>query len=259
MFQFIDKISTILPLYMLVFGRISTMSLTMPIIGFGSVPPRVRIYFSFILTLIIAPMLSGQFTTVYHSFIALGVDVIREVTIGMFIGFGARLVFEGFSVAGSFIGLQMGMAIMNVFDPTSSEHQPIISSFWLLIIITFFLVTNSHYLLIATLFENFKLVHLGGASLNPALGRTIVRGGSLIYELALRFAAPTMIFLLTLDIIIAFMARVMPQLNIFFISLPLKIGAGIFLLIVSLKIFQSLFGYVYGELETFLTTIVRSI
>lgn len=80
-----------------------------------------------------------------------------------------------------------------------------------------------------------------------------------MYELALKFAAPTMVFLLTVDVAIAFMARVMPQLNIFFISLPLKIGAGIFLLIISLRIFQGLFSYVYDELEVFVTTIIRSV
>lgn len=259
MFEIIDKTSALVPLYLLVFGRISAMAVTMPIIGFGSVPLRVRIFFAFLLTLIIAPGLTENFTVVYSTFLPLAVDMMREIMLGLFIGFGARLIFEGFSVAGAFIGLQMGMAIMNVFDPSSEDQQPIISTFWMLIIVTFFLVTNSHYFLMATIFENFKLIHLGSATFNPAAGRVFMNGGVILYELALKFAAPTMVFLLTLDVAIAFMARVMPQLNIFFISLPLKIGAGIFLLIISLKIFQGLFSYVYAELEVFVTSIIRSV
>lgn len=259
MFEIIDQISALVPLYLLVFGRISAMAITLPIIGFGSVPVRVRIFFAFLLTLIISPGLSASFHGLYQSFLPLAVDLMREVMLGLLIGFGARLIFEGFSVAGAFIGLQMGMAIMNVFDPSSEDQQPIISSFWLLIIITFFLVTNSHYFLMATIFENFKIIHLGSAAFHPAAGRALIQGGVILYELALKFAAPTMVFLLTVDVAIAFMARVMPQLNVFFISLPLKIGAGIFLLIVSLRIFQGLFSYVYNELEVFVTTIIRSV
>ena len=259
MFEIIDKISGMVPLYLLVFGRISAMAVTLPIIGFGSVPLRVRVFFSFLLTLVIAPGLAETFTAVYSTFLPLALDMLREIMLGLFIGFGARLIFEGFSVAGAFIGLQMGMAIMNVFDPSSESQQPIISSFWLLIIITFFLVTNSHYFLIAAIFENFNLIHLSSCTFNPAAGRAFMNGGVILYELALKFAAPTMVFLLTVDVAIAFMARVMPQLNIFFISLPLKIGAGIFLLIISLRIFQGLFSYVYDELEVFVATIIRSV
>ena len=116
-----------------------------------------------------------------------------------------------------------------------------------------------HYFLIATIFQNFDLIHLGSAAFHAAAGREVLHGGTIMYDLALKFAAPTMVFLLTVDVSIAFMARVMPQLNVFFISLPLKIGIGIFLLILSLKIFQSLFSYVIIEMETFVTAIIKGI
>jgi flagellar biosynthetic protein FliR len=258
-FEIIDNISEFLPLYLLVFSRISALALSMPIIGFTTVPPRVRIYFAVLLTFIIVPNLTSQFSVVYNSILPLALDIIREIAVGLLIGFGARLVFEGFSVAGAYIGLQMGMAIMNVFDPSSQNQQPIISSFWMLIIVTFFLITNSHYFLMAVIFENFKLIQVGTAEFNPEAGHVLMGGGVILYQLALKFAAPTMLFLLTIDIAIALMSRVMPQLNIFFISLPLKIGAGIFLLTISLKIFQGLFSYVYNELEFLVSSLVRSI
>ena len=180
-----------------------------------------------------------------------------NVRIFMFAGW--KSVFEGITIAGAFIGMQMGMAIMNVFDPSSQQQQPIISNFWLLVMVIFFLVTNSHYFLIATIFENFNMIKLGTAEFHPVIGREFIRGGSIMYDLALKFAAPTMVFLLVVDVAIAFMARVMPQLNVFFVSLPLKIGIGIFLLIISLKIFQSLFSYVIIEMETFVTSIIKGI
>ncbi len=259
MYELIDKISLNLPVYLLVFSRMSAMIATLPIIGYAVVSVKIRIALSILLTLIVSPLLISGFHTTYTTFLPFVVAIMGEVFTGMLIGYGARLVFEAFSVAGAFVGYQMGMAIMNVFDPSTQNQQPIIGNFWLLIIVIFFLVTNGHYFLIETLFQNFQLIHLGGETFRPEIGRTFVNGGRIIYDMALRFAAPTMVFLLVTDVAIAFMARVMPQLNIFFISLPLKIGAGIFLLIFSLQIFQSLFGYVNDQMQTFVTTIVRSL
>jgi flagellar biosynthetic protein FliR len=148
---------------------------------------------------------------------------------------------------------------MNVIDPNSENNQPVIGNFWLLVILTFFLVTNSHHFLVEILFYNFKAIPLNQATFSPAAGQQIVYGGSMIFELAVKFAAPMMILMLMTDVAIAFAARVMPQLNIFFISLPLKIGVGIFMLLVSLKIFQSMFGYIYENFESFLMDLIAGV
>jgi len=258
MFAIIDKSGMVVPVYMLVFGRMSAMMVTMPILGYSTVPVRVRVLIAFVFTLIVAPMLVDGFDKTYTTFLPLAIDMGREILLGLMLGYGARMIFEAFAVAGSFIGYQMGMAIMNVFDPTTQEQTPIIGNFWLLIIVIFFLVTNSHYYLVGTLFQNFKMIKLAGMTFHASAGQAFVNGGTMIYELALRFAAPTMFFLLMIDVALAFMARVMPQLNIFFISLPLKIGAGIILLILSLQIFQTLFSYVTLELQGMLSTLLRS-
>ena len=259
MFEIIDQISRNVPVFLLVFGRISAMILTMPIFGYSTVHTRVRMLISLAITALVAPTLVGSVQLTYNSWLPLVFDLMGEIMVGMLIGFGARMIFEGLTIAGSYIGMQMGMAIMNVFDPGSQQQQPIISNFWLLIMVTFFLVTNSHYFLVATIFRNFELVHLGSAVFHPSVGRQMMHGGTVMFEIALKFAAPSMLFLLMVDVSVAFMARVMPQLNVFFISLPLKIGVGIFLLIISLQIFQSLFGYVYQELEGFVSTVIKGL
>jgi flagellar biosynthesis protein FliR len=81
----------------------------------------------------------------------------------------------------------------------------------------------------------------------------------MVFELAVKFAAPMMVLMLISDVAIAFAARVMPQLNVFFISLPLKIGVGIFMLLVSLKIFQSMFGFIYENIEGYVLDLVTAI
>ncbi|MDP8237470.1 MAG: flagellar biosynthetic protein FliR [Candidatus Hatepunaea meridiana] len=258
MYELFDTINKFLPGYMLIFARISAMTATLPIIGYTMVSGRIRIMFAFVLTLILFPMFGSSFP-VFGSPIELLLGIAREVFIGLIIGFGAKLIFEAFNMAGSFVGRQMGLAIANVMDPTSQNQMPILSQFWMLVMIMFFLVANGHYLLIETIFKNFVLIPLGGGEFTPAAGQTIIKGGSMAFDIALRLAAPGMVFLLLVDVTIALTARVMPQMNIFLVTLPLKIGAGIFVLIFSLDIFQILFDSVLNDLSDFISAIVNSL
>ncbi len=259
MFGFIDKLAQQTPLYLLVFARISAMVIVMPVIGFSAVAVRVRVLFAFVLTLIIAPMLSPTVHYMPQHLLQLFVDVSREVLIGLMVGYGAQIIFEAFMIAGSYVGFQLGLAIMNVIDPTSQDQMPIIGNFWMLVILMFFIISHGHYFLIETIFMNFKIIHPATAHFGASTGQAIIRSGSLMYSLAVHFAAPIMIFILIFDVATAFIARVMPQMNIFFVSLPLKIIFGLFLLITSLNIFQSMFGYIIDQMHGLVGQIIQGI
>ena len=255
MFEFIDILSKNVPGYMLVFVRISGMILTLPIIGSPVINPKVRVLFIFILTFIIFPMVDTYSLSI-NSFPELIFDVSRELLIGLIIGFGAQVIFEAFIMAGGFVGRQMGLAMANVMDPNSFQQVPIVGQFWMFLMVTYFVVADGHHLFIETLFKNFKLIPLGGGTFTPELGQSIAYSGSMAFNIAFRFAVPTMIFLLLVEAAVALTVRVMPQMNAFFVSLPLRIGCGIFALIASLNIFQLLFDSVYSDLVNFLGRIV---
>jgi len=254
MYELVNRISELLPGYMLTFFRITSMLMVMPVFGYVNVPVRVRLAFGFVLSLVISPVVTSYVHIGNVEELLLGVS--REIFIGLITGFGARLVFEGFYMAGSFIGRQVGLGIANVMDPSSRQQLPIVSNFWLVLLIVYFLTANAHYYLIEVLVRNFNVVPLGEGSLNAALGRHVVSGGSLFFSIALRMAVPAMVFLLLVDIAISFTARVMPQMNIFFVTLPLKIFTGIVVLIISLDIFQVVFGSFYGELVEYVNGIL---
>jgi flagellar biosynthetic protein FliR len=259
MYEVIDQIAIRVPLYMLVFARMTALLVALPVFGYATFNTQVRTAFSFLLTLIITPLLSAHFSVQYNSMLPLFIDMAREVLVGLMIGFGARLVFEGISLAGAYVGLQMGMAIMNVFDPGSEEQTPIISNFWILLLVTFFVVSDAHHYLLEIIFRNFFLIKPASAHLTSAAGMSWLTGGRVIFDFGLRFGAPILIFLLTIDVGLAFMSRVMPQLNIFFIAMPLKIGAGLIVLIISLDIFQSLFAVITDEMNRFVIEIMKGV
>ena len=145
MFELIDRISTDIPVYALVFCRLSALAVTLPIISHVAIKARVRIMFAMMLTLIIAPVVSTQAVPLFTAPLQVALAVGWELLIGTALGLGARMVFEGFSMAGSFVGLQMGLGVVNIFDPTSQQQQSIISNLWMLVMLMFFVVSDSHF------------------------------------------------------------------------------------------------------------------
>ncbi len=256
LWELFNQLDNWLPVFLLTFARMSALLLSMPILGYRPVSVRVRIMMALVLSFMLMPLLVNSVKLEPFVLTLFVVDLIREVFIGLVIGFGARILFDSFLMAGKLISFQMGLTVVNAIDPATNVNQPIIVQFYSTVLIIFFLLTNSHYLLIETLYQNFRLIPLGKGLFPPGLGETFVSGGSLIWDLGLKFAAPAMIFLIAVDIAIAFAARMMPQMNVFFVTLPVKIGIGIFMLILSLKIFQTMFGIFYDQLELYLSTVL---
>jgi flagellar biosynthetic protein FliR len=256
MFAIIDQLALKIPVFLLAFFRIAAIIMVMPIFGYSTVAGRIRLVMAFSLTIFVLPLIS-QVNLIPASTLELILLVSREVLIGLIIGFGARLIFEGLNMAGNFVGYQMGLSIATVIDPTSQEEAPIIGQFWFLLSMIYFFAIGGHHFFIQVLTGQFRLIPLTEGQFNPALGRQLIQGGSQIFITAVKLAAPVLVLLLVVDTALALVARVMPQINIFIVALPLKIGVGIFAIISSLSIFQLLFGVFYNNLSDYLKTTIN--
>jgi len=138
MFELIDRLSVVLPAFILTFVRLSGLTIALPILSYPMITARVRVALALMMSFILFPVIeqSGLQIT---SGVALFVAVFKELTIGLMLGLGTRVIFESFNWAGAVIGRQMGIAMANVMDPTSTGQIPIVSQFWLLIVVAYFI------------------------------------------------------------------------------------------------------------------------
>ncbi len=258
MFEIIDHLPQLLPGYMLILARISGLIITLPIISSPVINNKIKALIAIAFTLLIAPSLSIRFPDI-NSLLKLTGLMAMELFVGVTIGFGTLVIFESFNMAGSFMGRQMGFFMAKSINPATQKQSNIISPFLMLVVMLYFLITNTHYLFIRTIFENFKVIPLGMANYPAEQGRHIVATGSEAFRIAIRFAGPTMILLLLIQTATAFLVRVMPQMNVFFIILPLRIGTGLIALMTSLNIFQLIFDSFYNEMFSYLNTSILNL
>ena len=242
---------------LLVFARMSSMLATMPIFGYRGVPLQVKAALSILLTIIVFPLVSIGFEPPAPDPLAMLLLVAEEVLVGLLIGFAASLLFYGVQMAGQIVGIQIGFGIINVIDPNTESQISIIATLNYIVALLIFLALNGHLFLIQALVLSYERIPLGGAHFPAELVQQMVQLTGAIFEIALKVAAPLMITLFITDVALGFMARVAPQMNVFLVGFPLKIGVGLLVLTLVISLFPFMFGKLYDAFQRDMVTLIR--
>jgi flagellar biosynthetic protein FliR len=159
--------------------------------------------------------------------ITLAASAAGEVLIGLLAGFAIRLIFEGVQLAGELAGYQMGLAIAEVIDPASEDQVAILAQFMSLLATLVFLVVNGHHWFIRTLVESYAIVPPVGFHVNGPVMERLTRFTADMFIMGLKAGAPVVVALLLGTVAFGLVARTVPQMNIFVVSMPVNIAVGL--------------------------------
>jgi flagellar biosynthetic protein FliR len=257
MFSIIDFTQTQIEIFLLVLLRVGGILFVAPIFGHKSVPAILKIGFSLILALILVPLVKFNSASLPDSFFSLTLVLGREVACGLLIGFLLLLIFIGVQMAGFLVGLQMGFGIVNIFDPNSQTQISVIGQFKFLIAMLFFLAINGHHILISAIFESFRIIPLGQVNFSPLAIDKIIQMFAQVFAIAIKIEAPVLVTLFLTDVAMAIVARTIPQMNIFIVGFPVKIGVGLFVLAFSLPVFGMILEKLFLGWETNLNQLLH--
>lgn len=210
---------------LLVFVRISGLLMAAPFFNQQSFSVRIRVLFAFVLAYSMAGLVGGPVPAyAYHAFgfmAAIGVEALT----GLVIGFTAQFLFLAVQFAGEIIGFQMALGIAQVFDPVNGQSANPMGRLLSLVFMLVFVLTDGHHMILQALEQSFVVVPLGGATLQ-ASGPLLLDWTGDFFTLALRLAAPFMITIFLIDATLGVFARIVPQADLFSLSLPLKLSLG---------------------------------
>ena len=237
------KIAQLEALYpwFLAFVRVLTIVLLAPIFGTRSLPWQGRVGLAFFMALALAPLVPAGAGPRPGGILDFGLDAIREVVIGVAFGLTANLIFSGVQMAGTLVGYQVGFGIVNVMDPQSENQISVIGQFEYLLAVIIFLAINGHHLIVSALAESFRVVPLGGAGSLELFWTVFTRRSGDIFLIGLKLGAPAIVSLIAITAALGFMARPVPQLNVFGVGFPVQIAIGMVLTAVSLPFFDAVF------------------
>jgi flagellar biosynthesis protein FliR len=215
------------------FLRISCIVSLLPLFGESNVPVRVRILLSLALTAGIYPMLPRSYeagvTLALQDVASLSLLMVREMLIGVLLGYVAKLAFDGLVMAASLIGIQMGFNTASIFMPDSAEQTNGFSALHRLLIILIFLALNLHHIYIKSIWDSFRMIPIGHAMPTGSMQELILAVSSGIFITAVQLAAPILVGLLFSTAALGLINRAVPQANVFVMSFPANFFVGLFL------------------------------
>jgi flagellar biosynthetic protein FliR len=220
--------------------------MSIPMLNAPSVPMIFRIGLALAASLLMTPALGLTPPAVSPDVFTLAAAATGEILIGLLAGVAIRLVFEGVQLAGELAGYQMGLAIAEVIDPASEDQVAILAQFTSLLATLVFLLLNGHHLFIRTLVESFQLVPpFGFHAAAPVLER-LVRLIAEAFVIGIKAGAPVIVALLLTTVAFGLVARTVPQMNIFVVSMPVNIAVGLLFFGLSLPHLTGYFGDLFG-------------
>ena len=236
--------------FLLVFARIGTMLMLLPGLGEQNISSRIRLAIALVLAAVLLPL----HRSAYHiDTAALGPDIVmlvEEILIGAVLGMTARLTISALDVAGSVIAQQLGLGFVTAIDPTQGEQGALVGNFLTMLGLTLIFATNMHYLVIAALNDSYNVFSPGEVPSTGDVAALITRTAAGAFRIGIQLSAPFLAFGLLFNIGLGVLSRLMPQMQVFFVALPLSIMIGLLFLVLGLGAMMGFFlDYVAGMLH----------
>ena len=237
----VSFLSALAAAFLLVFARTGTMLMLLPGLGEQNISARLRLTVALLLAAVLLPLHRG----VYHiNHGALGptlVMLVEEILIGGVLGLTARLTISALEVTGSIIAQQLGLGFVTAVDPTQGEQGALVGNFLTMLGVTLFFATDMHHLVIAALNDSYTLFEPGEVPATGDVAALFTRTVAGAFRIGVQLSAPFIVFGLLFNIGLGVLARLMPQMQVFFVALPLSILLGFLVLLLVIGAMMGLF------------------
>ncbi len=241
-------------LFMAIFTRLSGLFASAPLFSTYPIPTQIKVWLAACIAFILFPIV--QYNTSFvvpNSVPALTLILFKEFLIGFAMGFCANILFVGIELGVNMFAIQMGLSADQALNPTSGGNSPVITQAFTYLATMLFIILGAHQWLFSAIYNSFKTMPIGYTfTFSPNLVGEIVSISNEVFNIGLGIALPIFGVLFITDILLGFTSKMMPQMNIFMVSLPLKIYLG---LLLSLIFMRPMAEYIAVLIEQFLVNI----
>jgi flagellar biosynthetic protein FliR len=238
--------------FLLTFARVGTMIMMLPGVGEMTIPARVRLTMALVLTAIVLPAHQAAYHVDLNTIGPVLLVLVQEIIIGAVLGLTARLAISSLQVAGFVVAQQLGLGFVTAVDPTQNQQGVLVGNFLSVLGITLIFATDLHHLVLAALHDSYTLFRPGEMPLVGDVAQHITQVVATSFRIGIQLSAPFLVFGLLFNLGLGVLSRLMPQMQVFFIGVPLSILLGLTLLIVVI-------GAMMGTFTGYLEDVLRDI
>jgi flagellar biosynthesis protein FliR len=235
--------------FLLTFARVGAMVMLLPGVGELNVPSRVRLTIALVLTAILLPAHQKAYAVDLKAIGPVLVILFQELLVGAVLGLTARLAISALQVAGSVVAQQLGLGFVTAVDPTQNQQGLLVGNFLSVLGVTLIFATDLHHLVIAAMNDSYTIFQPGEMPIVGDIAQHVTRVIATSFRIGIQLSAPFLVFGLLFNLGLGVLSRLMPQMQVFFIGLPLSILLGFLLLVLVIGAMMGTFvGYLEGVL-----------
>ena len=243
-------------LFVAILTRISGLFATAPLFSTYPIPMQGKIWLAALIAFILFPIV--QYNTSFATptnVPLLTIILFKEYLIGFTMGFCANIIFVGIELGVNMFAIQMGLSASQALNPVSGGTSPVITRAFTYLASMIFIILGAHQWLFAALYNSFKSLPIGYTfTISPGIVDYVIALSGQMFNISLSIALPIFGILFITDVLLGFTSKMMPQMNIFMVSMPLKIYLG---LLLSLLFMRPMAEYIGVLIERFLTQIAQ--
>ena len=220
----------------LVFARLGALIMTIPGVGDPMVPPRIRLAFAFVFTVMLTPVVAPILPALPGTVSAIAGAMIKEVLIGLTIGTILRLFLSSLAVAGEVVSIQTTLSFAQTSAPGIAPGSTSVGTFLGLLGLVLIMTTDLHHMFLAAIVKSYSVFPFSRPIPVADVGELAVRTVAGSFKMGLQLSAPVAVFALIFNVAIGFVGRVMPQFQVYFVASPMMVLFGLSIFALSLGV-----------------------
>jgi flagellar biosynthetic protein FliR len=248
-----------LPIFVLVLCRASGIMLTAPILSSVEIPDRVKVILICLLSLIMYPIAAQHAGALPAGVLGYVPLVLTELGLGLVMGFAGGLALGAMRAAGSLAAQTIGLGTSDVALPDEEDTADEVATFFDIFCLLLFLALDGHHWFIQALAISYRDVPLGQAHFSPSVAAAMQAGLSKLFLFALRGVAPLMGIMFLVNVMLALMAKAVPQMNILFVGYPVKVFFGVVALALTFPLTWPVMHDIFSDLHAQLIALSRAL
>ena len=237
--------------FLFVLVRVSAFIFVAPFFSTKGVPNNVKIGLSVFVTYIMYNFGPAHIYPEYNTILGFSTVVLKEVSVGLLIGLAAQMCTSIVLFAGRIIDMEVGLSMANMFDPTTNEQASITGMMLQYGVLLILYTTGLHRYLLAALMETFTVIDTNRLleSLITFLSDYIVIG--------FRICLPVFASMTLMNIVLALLAKLAPQMNMFSVGIQLKLLMGLAVIMVTVTLLPDVCNFITTQMRQLIVSMVE--
>lgn len=227
--------------FFMIVTRVGTTLMLVPGFGGRMVSVRIRLLLALAMALVLLPSLGGLYPPLPRRLGDLVLMILAEAMVGVYLGIVTQALLAAMHVAGTFVGFQIGMTNAFSFDAVAEQQSSTLTSFLNTLAMVCIFATDLHHLMLRAMVDSYALFIPGQPLPLDDFTQTLAQMMSASFGFAIKLAAPLLAFGLIFYAALGLMSRLSPQIQVFFIALPLQLMGGLAMLMIALPLMMMLF------------------